>query len=206
MGAEVGGKMRDDGDRTRGPNRKGVRGGGGGGGGTRQREATGAAESGRSQVTGPLPSDLPLPCRTRRKGSTHLPGPVGQHLQHPEAHAVSSALEPPLQVRYRRHPALVVLHQLGVHVGERREGDPPPVPPAAQGTVEDGGDGRRRGGAAHGGDLVLSGEGEGTAALSAAKVGSIDPSGFLGIRRPVRDGTADAVEVGVRNVECGTTE
>lgn len=31
MGAEVGGKMRDDGDRTRGPNRKGVRGGGGGG-------------------------------------------------------------------------------------------------------------------------------------------------------------------------------
>ena len=95
---------------------------------------------------------------------------------------------------------------LGVHVGERREGDPPPVPPAAQGTVEDGGDGRRRGGAAHGGDLVLSGEGEGTAALSAAKVGSIDPSGFLGIRRPVRDGTADAVEVGVRNVECGTTE
>lgn len=35
MGAEVGGKMRDDGDRTRGPNRKGVRGGGGGGGGGR---------------------------------------------------------------------------------------------------------------------------------------------------------------------------
>ena len=31
MGAEVGGKMRDGGDRTRGPNRKGVRGGGGGG-------------------------------------------------------------------------------------------------------------------------------------------------------------------------------
>jgi len=31
VGAEVGGKMRDDGDRARGPNRKGVRGGGGGG-------------------------------------------------------------------------------------------------------------------------------------------------------------------------------
>lgn len=76
MGAEVGGKMRDDGDRTRGPNRKGVRGGGGGGGGDEtarghRRSRVRQVPSDRPVAIGPPP---PLPTEKEREHSPPWPG------------------------------------------------------------------------------------------------------------------------------------
>ena len=99
-----------------------------------------------------------MPCRkryaqpnqitTRHNHQAHLSRPVCEQLQNAQADAVPSALQPTFQFRYRRHPALMVLHQLTVQVGKGREryplagaGAAPAATRAggaAQGSVQDG--------------------------------------------------------------------
>ena len=69
----------------------------------------------------------------------HLSRPVCEQLQNAQADAVPSALQPTFQFRYRRHPALMVLHQLTVQVGKGRERYPLAGAGAAPATTRAGG-------------------------------------------------------------------